>query len=224
MNIWENLTDAEGILNINKEFDKRYFGTFLGYKKTSEEIEYFYVYDKDEETYHFRNKEGLIHKFNINEDNPEFFPVGLKRGFYSTKNNRVYYVSLLPKRQWKRSLFIDNYRVIDFFNYFTFVDNPLNKRTAFFSFLENKPISVVDKNIFQSCLDKHFTLINTNFLLIKSVSLPKGFSLFYHKYLIGNFDETGTIFWLLKSPFIQEFIEESEKWSLTFKIKHYNDY
>lgn len=223
MNIWEHLTDINGVTNINKEFEKRYFDTFLGYKEKSGDTKYFYVYDKEDETYHFRDKEGNILKFDIKEDNPEFFPVGLKKGFYATRQNKIFYVSLLPKRQWKRSLYIDNYRTVDFFNYFTYIETTLNKRAAFFSFLENKPITHVDKTIFQICLDKNTTLINHNFLLTKSICFPEGFSLFYHKYLIGNFNEKGTIFWLEKSPFIQEFIEESNKWKFNFQLKHYND-
>ena len=64
----------------------------------------------------------------------------------------------------------------------------------FFSFLENKPIDIVDTKIFKTCLDKNFTIINTNFLLTKSICSPEGFSLFYHKYLLGNFNAEGSIF------------------------------
>ena len=223
MNIWEKLTDTSGIPNINREFDKRYFGTFLKHKKESGEIEYLYVYDKENDTYYFKNKKGLTFTYNICENNPEFFTVALKKGFYSNKLNKVFYVSLLPKRQWKRSLYIDNYKIKNFFNYFIFTDTIINKRACFFSFLENEPILNVDKTIFQSCIDNNFTLINSDFLLTKSICFPEGFSLFYHKYLIGNFNEKGTIFWLEKSPFIQEFIEESNKWKFNFQLKHYND-
>ena len=65
MNIWEKLTDTSGIVNINKEFEKRYFGTFLEWTKPSGEIVYTYIYEKDETTYHFRLKNGLIIKFDI---------------------------------------------------------------------------------------------------------------------------------------------------------------
>ena len=47
-----------------------------------------------------------------------------------------------------------------------------------------------------------------------------GFSLFYHKYLLGNFNAEGNIFVLKDSPFIQEFIEESNKWCFSFSIRH----
>lgn len=220
MNIWEKLTDTSGIVNINKEFEKRYFGTFLEWTKTSGEIVYTYIYDKDETTYHFRLKEGTIVKFDICEDNPILNTINLKKGFYSTRDDKIYYISQIPKRQWKRSLYIDNYKTNNFFDYFVFLDNFSNKRTMFFSFLENKPIDIVDTKIFKTCLDKNFTIINTNFLLTKSICSPEGFSLFYHKYLLGNFNAEGNIFVLKDSPFIQEFIEESNKWCFNFNIKH----
>ena len=220
MNIWEKLTDTSGIVNINKEFEKRYFGTFLEWTKTSGEIVYTYIYDKEETTYYFRLKEGTIVKFDICEDNPILNTINLKKGFYSTHDDKIYYISQIPKRQWKRSLYIDNYKTNNFFDYFVLLEHFPNRRTMFFSFLENKPIDIVDTKIFKTCLDKNFTIINTNFLLTKSICSPEGFSLFYHKYLLGNFNAEGNIFVLKDSPFIQEFIEESNKWCFNFNIKH----
>ena len=86
MNIWEKLTDTSGIVNINKEFEKRYFGTFLEWTKPSGEIVYTYIYEKDETTYHFRLKNGLIIKFDICEDNPTLNTINLK----SWKFNRIF--------------------------------------------------------------------------------------------------------------------------------------
>ena len=83
MNIWEKLTDTSGIVNINKE-KKKIFWNISRMDKTSGEIVYTYIYEKDETTYHFRLKNGLIIKFDICEDNPTLNTINLKRVlFYS---------------------------------------------------------------------------------------------------------------------------------------------
>lgn len=232
MNIWEKLTNTLNHKSETiKEFNRRYHDTILGVRdeetKICQFLKYRY-YNEDNDKHLFYDQEGL-NRFIPHEDISSFlykktiFIPRIEKGFFNSYQNRILYITKTPTRQWRRGICEDNYKILNFSNC---LNTGTNYKTVFYPDIynildqqyNNSNIIKKDFGMFEICeVQKHYR-ISKDFLLTQDVIYPEGYSLFFHKYLIGHFKKPNDLE-VCTNIFFQEVLEELSTWDFKVKIK-----
>lgn len=233
MNTWEKLTDTcDSTSGTILEFNKRYESSILAWEKPKETIFIKYqYYDKEENHFVFDlyQKESVITiPYDYSFNNEKLYIPKIKKGFYYSDlnflNRPIAYIAHNPLRQWIRGITSCNYTLLNFTNYLQsgyWVSSPFS-RTIYPILKQQKTQYNITLDVFNQCTKNNHVILNTDFLLTQNVNDLEGFSVFYHKYLVGTFI-TPTKFKINNTLFLQEFLEEKENWNFTFSIIYPND-
>lgn len=234
MNIWEKLTDTQNNKpETIKEFNKRYEGSILTWQRTDLSLTFLYYsyYDQDSNKFIF-SKEGGDDTVSLKYDYPfkdeNLFVTKIKKGFYYSDLSRlpqpIVYFTHVPQRQWIRGITPHNIKLLDFTYYLIhseYKDYRFSK-TIYNILRQQYTKYVIPTDVFSYCEKNNHVILNNDFLLTQNCKSLTGYSLFYHKYLVGTF-VTPTTFKVENTLFLQEFLEAKETWPFTFSIEYPND-
>lgn len=229
MNIWEKLTNThDNKVETLKEFNRRFYNTVLGFKdnKTNQyEFLRYKHYNEDLKTQQFLDPNEQTISIPYEEISPQkiIFIPRLEKGFYKTKENKIIYVTKRSIRQWRRGICEDNYKLLNFSLCLT---TGTNYKTVFYPDIytilnlhyNNTTNIEKDLSLFKTCDVYRHCVINKDFLLTHSILLPEGYSLFFHKYLVGHF-KTPTELTINSNIFFQEILEEIATWNFKINLK-----
>lgn len=228
MNIWEKLTDTQdNKKNTISEFVKRYEASILAWEKPSETIFIqFQYYNSDDDTFIF-NTENLESTIIFPHDysfiNEKLYIPKIKKGFYYSNlenlNKPIAYIAHNPQRQWIRGIVEWNYTLVNFTQYLKFQEwlKLYFLKTIFTILKQQKAHYIIPHDVFEYCKQNNHVILNNDFLLTQNVNDVMGYSLFYHKYLVGTFIKP-TSFKIENTLFLQEFLEAKETWNFDFSI------
>lgn len=234
MNIWEKLTDTQGnTTDTIREFNKRYEGSILTWQRADLSLTFLYYsyYDQDSNRFIF-SKEGVDDAVYLKYDYPfkdeNLFVTKIKKGFYYSDLSRlpqpIVYFTHVPQRQWIRGITPHNIKLLDFTYYLInseYKDYRFSK-TIYNILRQQYTKYVIPIDVFSYCEKNNHVILNNDFLLTQNCKSLTGYSLFYHKYLVGTF-VTPTTFKVENTLFLQEFLEAKETWPFTFSIEYQND-
>lgn len=234
MNIWEKLTNTSNNKSETiKEFNRRYQDTILGIRneetKKCKFLKYKYYNTDNNNHLFYTNSEASV--YILHEDvsftsfNKTIFIPKIEKGFYNSFQNRIVYITKTPKRQWRRGVCEDNYKIL---NFSSCLNTGTNYKTVFypdiFYILEqqynNNNIKETkrDLNIFEICETFKHHRISKDFLLTQNIIHPEGYSLFFHKYLVGHFKKPNELE-ICTNIFFQEILEEISTWNFRVNLK-----
>ena len=227
MNIWEKLTDTyDNKTETIREFSKRYENTYLAYHFENK-IEYlnYKYFSTENNTFVFET--SYLNTIELDFDNLlKDYTIKIpkiEKGFYYTnykmKPNFICYISRYPKRQWLRGVHEYNYKFMNFSSILKLEPTGISQTNKIIlaALKQQNNKHQITNQIFKFCDQDKEYIINNNFLLTLNVKEPEGYSLFFHKFLIGTF-KTESLFVVENSLFLQEFLEEKETWDLNFKM------
>lgn len=234
MNIWEKLTDTQGnTTETIKEFNKRYEGSILTWQRPDLSLIFlcYSYYDQDSNKFVF-SKEGTDITISLKYDYPfkdeNLFVTKIKKGFYYSDLDRLHqpivYFTHVPQRQWIRGITSHNNKILDFTYFLNYTEERNYKFTkTIYNILRQQYTEyIIPKDVFSYCEKNNHVILNNDFLLTQNCKDLIGYSLFYHKYLVGTFI-TPTTFKVENTLFLQEFLEARETWPFTFSIEYPND-
>lgn len=205
------LSDQNTLLHARLEFKKRYEGTILSLINVvtqQEELVYIEYVNIDEEIIIYFNKELNSKTIKFTDTQYYFKRKRLYKGYYlNNKEDRIYYIIPLCKRQWKRGIYEKNYELLtihaspETLLYTT--DN--NKKQRLLNIKEkNNLITSKDLYNYFTVEKKRFCFLNRHFVFIKNFNTPDKFwILLFHDVIIGTTTDFITLK-IIRKQFIPE--------------------
>lgn len=205
------LSDQNTLLYARLEFKKRYESTILSLINVvtqQEELVYIEYINIDEEIIIYFNKELNSKTIKFTDTQYYFKRKRLYKGYYlNNKEDRIYYIIPLCKRQWKRGIYEKNYELLtihaspETLLYTT--DN--NKKQRLLNIKEkNNLITSKDLYNYFTVEKKRFCFLNRHFVFIKNFNTPDKFwILLFHDVIIGTTTDFITLK-IIRKQFIPE--------------------
>lgn len=205
------LSDQNTLLDARLEFKKRYEGTILSLINVvtqQEELVYIEYINIDEEIIIYLDKELNTKTIKFTDTQYYFKRKRLYKGYYlNNKEDRIYYIIPLCKRQWKRGIYEKNYELLvihaspETLLYTT--DN--NKKQRLLNIKEkNNLITSKDLYNYFTVEKKRFCFLNRHFVFIKNFNTPDKFwILLFHDVIIGTTTDFITLK-IIRKQFIPE--------------------
>lgn len=205
------LSDQNTLLYAKLEFKKRYECTILSLVNVvtqQEELVYIEYVNIDEEIIIYLDKELNTKTIKFTDTQYYFKRKRLYKGYYlNNKEDRIYYIIPLCKRQWKRGIYEKNYELLvihaspETLLYTT--DN--NKKQRLLNIKEkNNLITSKDLYNYFTVEKKRFCFLNRHFVFIKNFNTPdKCWILLFHDVIIGTTTDFITLK-IIRKQFIPE--------------------
>lgn len=219
MNTWWDLTELIDTDAQSNEINKKFKGTILGIQTKSNTF-YAYLLAYSDPFFVFIDKYDIKTYIHIQTNCKVFIPQ-IQSGYYSV-NNICFYIHKENKRQWRRGICEDTYRLTSMFHHFEYWETAsyvFNKQII--NILENKETTQkLNKELLIECNINIFCHINRNFLISLSIQKPKNYSLFFHNVYIGElYNKVNTIYiHILDKTFIQELIDTIDTWCPSYQL------
>lgn len=188
------LSDQNTLLYARLEFKKRYESTILSLINVvtqQEELVYLEYINIDEEIIIYLDKELNTKTIKFTDTQYYFKRKRLYKGYYlNNREDKIYYIIPLCKRQWKRGIYEKNYKILVIYSspetllYTT--DN--NKKQRLLNIKEkNNLITSKDLYNYFTVEKKRFCFLNRHFVFIKNFNTPDKFwILLFHDIVIGT--------------------------------------
>lgn len=205
------LSDQNTLLHARLEFKKRYEGTILSLINVvtqQEELVYIEYVNIDEEIIIYLDKELNTKTIKFTDTQYYFKRKRLYKGYYlNNKEDRIYYIIPLCKRQWKRGIYEKNYKILVIHSspetlLYT-IEN--NKKQRLLNIKEkNNLITSKDLYNYFTVEKKRFCFLNRHFVFIKNFNTPDKFwILLFHDVIIGTTTDFITLK-IIRKQFIPE--------------------
>jgi hypothetical protein len=205
------LSDQNTLLYARLEFKKRYEGTILSLINVvtqQEELVYIECINIDEEIIIYLDKELNTKTIKFTDTQYYFKRKRLYKGYYlNNKEDKIYYIIPLCKRQWKRGIYEKNYKILVIHSspeilLYT-IEN--NKKQRLLNIKEkNNLITSKDLYNYFTVEKKRFCFLNRHFVFIKNFNTPDKFwILLFHDVIIGTTTDFITLK-IIRKQFIPE--------------------
>lgn len=216
---WWDLTELINLEDQSNEIHKKFKGTILGIQTKFNTI-YAYLCDYKNPFFIFVDKHHIKIHIHIQTAYKIFIPQ-IESGYYSV-NNVCFYIHKENKRQWRRGICEDTYRLMSVFNLFEHWEIvPYIFYEKIISILENKEtLQELNKELLIACNKTTFCSINRNFLISVSTQKPKGYSLFFHNVYVGElcYKLNKIHIYIKDKTFIQELTDTIDTWCPSYKL------
>ena len=205
------LSDQNTLLYARLEFKKRYEGTILSLINVvtqQEELVYIEYINIDEEIIIYFNKELNSKTIKFTDTQYYFKRKRLYKGYYlNNKEDRIYYIIPLCKRQWKRGIYEKNYKILVIHSspetlLYTIENNKKQKLLT----IKEKNNLITSKDLYNyfTVEKKRFCFLNRHFVFIKNFNTPDKFwILLFHDVIIGTTTDFITLK-IIRKQFIPE--------------------
>jgi len=205
------LSDQNTLLHARLEFKKRYEGTILSLINVvtqQEELVYIEYVNIDEEIIIYLDKELNTKTIKFTDTQYYFKRKRLYKGYYlNNREDKIYYIIPLCKRQWKRGIYEKNYKILVIHSspetlLYT-IEN--NKKQRLLNIKEkNNLITSKDLYNYFTVEKKRFCFLNRHFVFIKNFNTPDKFwILLFHDVIIGTTTDFITLK-IIRKQFIPE--------------------
>ena len=205
------LSDQNTLLYARLEFKKRYESTILSLINVvtqQEELVYIEYINIDEEIIIYFNKELNSKTIKFTDTQYYFKRKRLYKGYYlNNKEDRIYYIIPLCKRQWKRGIYEKNYKILVIHSspetlLYTIENNKKQKLLT----IKEKNNLITSKDLYNyfTVEKKRFCFLNRHFVFIKNFNTPDKFwILLFHDVIIGTTTDFITLK-IIRKQFIPE--------------------
>ena len=218
-NTWWDLTELINTEAQSNEIHKKFKGTILGIQTKSNTF-YAYLYEYTNPFFIFIDKHNIKIHIHIKTNCKVFIPT-IQSGYYSI-NNVCFYIHKENKRQWKRGICEDTYKLTSIINdYNCWNTSSYIFNTQIINILENKEtIQKLNKELLTACDTHIFCIINKNFLISVSTQQSKGYSLFFHGVYMGelNYKLNMIYIYIKDRTFIQELLDTIDTWCPSYQL------
>ena len=205
------LSDQNTLLYARLEFKKRYESTILSLINVvtqQEELVYIEYINIDEEIIIYLDKELNTKTIKFTDTQYYFKRKRLYKGYYlNNKEDRIYYIIPLCKRQWKRGIYEKNYELLTIHaSPETLLYTTENNKKQKLLTIKEKNNLITSKDLYNyfTVEKKRFCFLNRHFVFIKNFNTPDKFwILLFHDVIIGTTTDFITLK-IIRKQFIPE--------------------
>lgn len=205
------LSDQNTFLHAKVEFKKRYENTILllvNIVTQQEELIYLELINIDDGIINYIDKELNYKTIEFTDTQYYFKRKRLYKGYYlNNKEDKIYYIIPLCKRQWKRGIYEKNYKILVIHSspetlLYTIENNKKQKLLT----IKEKNNLITSKDLYNyfTVEKKRFCFLNRHFVFIKNFNTPDKFwILLFHDVIIGTTTDFITLK-IIRKQFIPE--------------------
>lgn len=205
------LSDQNTLLYARLEFKKRYESTILSLINVvtqQEELVYLEYINIDEEIIIYLDKELNTKTIKFTDTQYYFKRKRLYKGYYlNNREDKIYYIIPLCKRQWKRGIYEKNYELLTIHaSPETLLYTTENNKKQKLLTIKEKNNLITSKDLYNyfTVEKKRFCFLNRHFVFIKNFNTPDKFwILLFHDVIIGTTTDFITLK-IIRKQFIPE--------------------
>ena len=205
------LSDQNTFLHAKVEFKKRYESTILSLINVvtqQEELVYLEYINIDEEIIIYLDKELNTKTIKFTDTQYYFKRKRLYKGYYlNNREDKIYYIIPLCKRQWKRGIYEKNYELLTIHaSPETLLYTTENNKKQKLLTIKEKNNLITSKDLYNyfTVEKKRFCFLNRHFVFIKNFNTPDKFwILLFHDVIIGTTTDFITLK-IIRKQFIPE--------------------